>query len=64
MQDNFGDEKDLLGMTAVDAEIFEMTRLTDGNVFERQAIHYMHTLTGLPEWETSTGQAAGIRTAR
>lgn len=57
MQDNFGDEKDLLGMTAVDAEIFEMTRLTDGNVFERQAIHYMHTLTGLPEWETSTGRA-------
>ena len=59
MQDNFGEERDLLGMTAVDAEALGVTRLTDGNgrVFEKQAIHYMHTLTGLPEWESSNGQA-------
>ena len=59
MQDNFGGEKDLLGMTAADAEVLGVTRLTDGNgrVFEKQGINYMHTLTGLPEWESSNGQA-------
>ena len=59
MQDNFGGEKDLLGMTAADAEVLGVTRLTDGNgrVFEKQVINYMHTLTGLPEWESSNGQA-------
>ena len=59
MQDNFGGEKDLLGMTAADAEVLGVTRLTDGNgrAFEKQVINYMHTLTGLPEWESSNGQA-------
>lgn len=62
MNDNFGagsGARGLLGLSAVDAEAFTVTRLTDGNgsVFQRQVINYMHSLTGLPEWDTSASQA-------
>lgn len=63
MNENFGHgltgTRDPLGLSAVDAEVFGVTRLTDGNgkVFTYQAITYMHTLTGLPQWETNVTQA-------
>jgi len=63
MDGNFGyrlfGNNDMLGLKAEDAEVYSVSRLTEGqgNVLEYQILSYMHSLTGLPDWGYTEEQA-------